>query len=336
MNRSRGAFISGSGAVFSTIAFLQSPTAAAAKFPAKAGTNQPPDHPVNQALRELWNLVRKDTNSQLDVSLVSGGQLGDDSALLKRLMTGEVQFIAVAGGILASVVPAVAVQTVGFAFNGAAQAYKAFDGELGDYVRKEIKNKNLYPFDKVFDNGSRDITVDTKPVRVAADLEGVKMVTSGLPARELFNSLGASALPLATSEVYTALQSKVADGTENFAKNIELAQLYQVQSYLCLSEHVWGAYWLLANFEFWNSLPSSIQAALNQRTAPVAFKQRNDVRAIKVSTLDHLARRGMRINPVDRGNMRAKLAATNYYKNRRDEVGTRAWSLLESYTGKLI
>ena len=156
--------------------------------------------------------------------------------------------------------PVAAIQSVGFAFTDSAHAFRAFDGKLGAYVRSEIATKNLHAFDKIWENGMRQITTSTKPVRNAGDIAGMKIRTpNSRMALDVFKSLGAAPTPLNFSELYTALQTKVVDGQENPLANIEFARFFEVQKNLSLSSHMWGGYWLLAESSWFNKLPADVQ-----------------------------------------------------------------------------
>ena len=78
----RGAFIASSAAVFATVAVVRGP-ARAAEFSGKAGTNQPVDHPLSVAMKDLWDNVRKETNGRVDVTVFPNNQLGGDTAMLQ-------------------------------------------------------------------------------------------------------------------------------------------------------------------------------------------------------------------------------------------------------------
>jgi tripartite ATP-independent transporter DctP family solute receptor len=335
MTSTRAAFITSSAAAFASIAVVRSP-ARAAEFTGKAGTNQPPDHPLSVAMRDLWDAVRKETNGRVDVSTFPNNQLGGDTAMLTQLRSGALQVMTLDGGILESVVPAAAIQSVGFAFKDSQDAFRAFDGKLGEYVRGEIGAKGLHAFDKIWENGMRQITSSAKQVKNVEDLAGFKMRTpASKEALGLFHSLGAAPTPMNFSELYTALQTRVVDGQENPLANIEFGRFYEVQKYLTMSSHMWGGYWLLANGDFWKSLPPDVQAVVTRNASKYTDRQRSDVMKLNDSLIGKLQSQGMTVNTPDRNSMKAKLAASGYYKTTRDEFGPTAWGLLETYTGKL-
>ncbi len=204
-------------------------------------------------------------------------------------------------------------------------------------MRKEIGAKGIHAFEKIWENGMRQITTSSKPIQKADDLTGFKIRTpNSRMALDVFKSLGASPTPLNFSELYTALQTKVVDGQENPLANIEFARFYEVQKNLSLSSHMWGGYWLLAENEWWSKLPRDLADIVTRNAATIADRQRKDVMRLNDTLIGKLQTQGMNVNRLsaaDRATMRAKLP--DFYKRWKGEFGETAWSLLESYTGKL-
>ncbi len=332
----RGAFITSSAAAFASVAFVRAP-ARAAEFTGKAGTNQPVDHPLSVAMKDMWDAVRKETNGRVDVQVFPNNQLGGDTAMLQQLRAGALQVMTLDGGILEGVVPVAGIQSVGYAFADSGAAFKAFDGKLGAYVRGEIAAKGLHAFDKIWENGMRQITTSTRPVRNAVDITGMKIRTPNSKiALDLFKSLGAAPTPMNFSELYTALQTHVVDGQENPLANIEFGRFYEVQKNLSLSSHMWGGYWLLAESGWFNKLPGDVQAVVVRNASKYTDRQRSDVMKMNDSLVNKLKGQGMAVNALteaDRTSLKGKLG--DYYRRWKGEFGTTAWDLLESYTGKL-
>jgi tripartite ATP-independent transporter DctP family solute receptor len=330
----RGAFITTTAATFASIAVVRSP-AKAAEFVGKAGTNQPPDHPLSVAMKDLWEAVRKETNGRVDVAVFPNNQLGGDTAMLTQLRSGALQIMTLDGGIMEGVVPVGAIQSIGFAFADSPAAFRAFDGRVGAYVRGEIEAKGLHPFDKIWENGLRMMTSSTKAVHNDADLAGFKMRTpNSRIALDLFRSLGASPTPMNFSELYTSLQTHIVDGQENPLANIEFSRFFEVQKYLTLSGHMWGGYWLLASGEWWKSVPPDLQAVITRNASTYTDRQRRDVMKLNDTLIGKLHTQGMEvIDKPDRASMKAKLG--EFYSRWKSEFGPTVWGLLEGYTGKL-
>jgi tripartite ATP-independent transporter DctP family solute receptor len=330
---SRTAFIASSSAAFASIAFIKAP-AKAADFTGKAGTNQAVDHPLSVAMKDLWDNVRKESNGRVDVSVFPNNQLGGDTAMFTQLRSGAMQIMTLDGAIMASVVPVAAIPSIGFAFKDSNQAFKAVDGRLGAYIRNEIANKGMYAFEIIWENGMRNVTSSTHPINTADDFSGFKIRTpQGNLYIDLFKSLGAAPTPINFSELYPALQTKIVDGQENPLLNIEFARMYEVQKYLSLTAHMWGGYWLISNGDFWNSLPPDLKTIVTRNARTYGLRMRREVMAMNDSLLAKLKGQGMTVNTPERNGMRAKLG--DFYKKWKAELGSAAWDVLESYSGKL-
>ncbi len=333
---SRRGFTAGSAAALASVAIINRPAVAQAQFQYKYASNISVDHPLNVRMVQLWNAVKKETNDRLQVQIFPNNQLGGDPAMLTQLRSGALQFFTLDGGILQSVVPVAAIQGIGFAFKNSADAFSAMDGPLGTYVRKEIAAKSLYAFPKMWENGMRQITSSTHPMKNAADLVSFKIRTP--PGRlwvDLFKSLGAAPTPITFSEVYLALQNHTVDGQENPYAIIETGRLFEVQKYLSVTNHMWSAFWMLANGDAWKVLPADIQAIVERNAAKYAIMQRRDTALLNASLQDKIRRQGLAVNQADTSTFRAKLRETKFYERWKAEFGTGAWDLLETHSGKL-
>ena len=287
-------------------------------------------------MRECWNAVKAQTNGRLDVQIFPNNQLGGDTQALQQLRSGALQFFTLDGGILQGVVPVAGIQGVGFAFKDSNDAFRAMDGALGDYVRDAIRGAGLYVHPKMWENGMRQITASSKPIRNAADLGGFKIRTPpGELWVDLFRSLGAAPAPLNFNEVYTALQTRVFDGQENPYAIIDTARLYEVQKYLSVTNHMWSAYHFLGNQDAWKELPRDVQGVVERNLTKYALLQRRDTQQRNDSLSEKLVRRGMTINRADTSGFRTKLSSSGFYTKWSGKFGAQAWALLEKSSGKL-
>ena len=75
------------------------------------------------------------------------------------------------------------------------------------------------------------------------DLDGIKLrVMQNNVYIDTFKTLGSNAVPMAFSEVYSALETKTVDGQENPFNNIENMKFYEVMSQIVLTSHLgWPA-----------------------------------------------------------------------------------------------
>jgi tripartite ATP-independent transporter DctP family solute receptor len=210
------------------------------------------------------------------------------------------------------------------------------DGELGALVREQIAKVKLHAFEKIWDNGFRQVTSSTRPILKPADLKGFKIRVPVSPMwTSLFNALGASPVSINFSETYAALQTRVAEGQENPLAIIETAKLYEVQKHLTMTNHMWDGFWFLANADAWNKLPPDLQAIVTRRVNEAGMNERADVAKLNDELAKTLAAKGMSIATPDVEPFRAQLKSAGFYAEWKKKFGDQPWALLEKYAGQL-
>jgi TRAP-type transport system periplasmic protein len=310
----------------------------AADFDLRQYHNQPPDSPLHKRLVEMWAAVKKETGGRVNVqTFPENNQLpGGDPAALKMLIDGELNFFTLNGGSIGSIVPAVNIQSMPFAFRTSAQVYSALDGDLGDYLREEMSKKGIYAVPRAcFENGFHQITCSVRPIRTVGDLEGLKMRAPDSPVYvECWQALGAAPLAININKVYEALKNGTAEAQSNPLGIAELFKLYEVQKYVSLTNHLWTGFNLMANLKLWQRFPSDIQTVIQRNAAKYTKLERADVTALNNGLRGQLTQQGMTFNEVaNTDSFRARLGP--YYASWKKKIGDRAWTLLEGHVGKL-
>jgi tripartite ATP-independent transporter DctP family solute receptor len=328
----RRRFVAASSAAFANIAVIRAP-ARAAQFTYKYGTDQSISSPVTTRAKEMWAAVERETGGRLHVDTFPDSMLGGDTDMMAQVRSGALQFLTEAGQILGSVAPIAQIGAVAFAFANTKAAFNAVDGPLGELIRTEVGKVGVHVLAHPWDNGFREITAN-RPIRNAGDVQGLKMRVPASPITlDLFRALGAAPVPLNVSELYTSLQTHLVDGQENALININQSRLFEVQSTLNLSNHMWDCWWWLCNSDAWNALPPDIQAIVQRNVTKYAALQRADFAALTASLTDKLHRLGMTVYPCDTASFKAHLGG--YYAKWRGVFGDAAWSRLEQSAGKL-
>jgi TRAP-type transport system periplasmic protein len=315
---------------------IMSRPANAAEFTYKFATGQDPSHPVNKRAQEAIDRIRTATNGRLDIKLFPANQLGSDTDLMSQIRNGGVEFFNQASVVLSTLVPAAGIVNTGFAFHDYQEVWKAMDGPLGAYVRAQIEKIGLRTMSKPWDNGFRQITTSTKPIKTAADLKGLKLRVPAAPMlTSLFTALGASPTPINFNEVYSSLQTKLVEGQENPLAIISTARLYEVQKFCTISNHVWDAYWILGNRRAIDRLPKDIQEIVFRELDKSATDERADIAALSSSARNDLQGKGVQIIEADKDSFKMALAKTSFYKDLRAKFGEDAWKLLQNSVGSL-
>jgi tripartite ATP-independent transporter DctP family solute receptor len=239
------------------------------------------------------------------------------------------------GGLIGTVVPAVNVQGIPFAFRDEAQVYKAIDGDLGAHLAKEMAAKGIYAVPRAcFENGFRQITCSVRPIRTVDDLKGIKMRSPDTPVYvECWKALGATPVVFNFNKIYEALKTGEADAQDNPLNVAELLKLYEVQKYISLTNHMWSGFNLIANLKMWQGLPADVQRIIERNAEKYVKLQREDTDTMNHDLAPRLTQRGMTINQPDAASFRARLG--DYYARWKNIIGSKTWALLEGHVGKL-
>lgn len=308
----------------------------AAEFTPKLATGQDPTHPVNRRAQEAIDRIREATSGRVDMKLFPANQLGSDTDLLSQVRNGGVEFFNQSCSVLATLTQAAGIVNTGFAFTDYGSVWKAVDGPLGDYIRAEIAKVGLVAPARFWDNGFRQVTSSTRPIRKPADLEGFKIRVPPAPMlTSVFKSLGAGATPINFNELYSSLQTKVVEGQENALAITASARLYEVQKSCSMTGHVWDGYILLANRRAWASYPADVKKIITAELDRSGVDERADIAALSETLRKDLTAKGIEFIDVDRAEFRAALSKTTFYADWKEKYGPEAWGLLEAAVGKL-
>jgi tripartite ATP-independent transporter DctP family solute receptor len=303
----------------------------------KYGTAFPADHPGTLRIKEAAEAIKKDTGGKVDLQVYPTSQLGSEPDMISQTRAGAIDIMSTAGTNLQTLVPTAGINGVAFAFKDYATVWAAMDGDLGTYVRTALAKVNLHAYDKVLDNGYRNVTSATKPINTPDDLKGFKIRVPGIPLWiSMFKALGASPTAIPFGELYSALQTKVVDGQENPLALIQSAKLYEVQKFCSLTGHTWDGHFIFGNAKKLNALPKEVQLSLDKNLNAAALKQREDIAKLNADAQAQLTKLGITFNKPDPAPFRELLKSSGFYSEWKGKYGDEVWAKLEKYSGKLV
>jgi tripartite ATP-independent transporter DctP family solute receptor len=334
MNLNRRSLMLGAAAGALAAPFIRVGPAMAAEFNLKLANNQPLTHPSNVRVLEANERIKEQSDGRVEITVFPQSQLGADTDVLSQLRSGGVDFFMLSPLILSTFVPNASLNGIGFAFKDYPAVWAAMDGELGAYVRGEIEDKGLYAFDRIWDNGFRQISTSTGPIETPADLENFKIRVPVSPLwTSMFTAFGSAPASINFSEVYTALQTGVADGQENPLAILSNFKLWEVQKYVSMTNHMWDGFWMLSNRRSWGAVPDDLKAVIATNFNDSAVEQRADIEALNASLQGELEANGMAFNFPDTAPFQQKLVDAGFYQEWKEKFGDGAWAILESATG---
>ncbi len=325
------------GAVIGFPAILTHTRVHGADFTMKYANNAPTSHPLTVRIKEATDAIRAETGGKVDIQVFPNNQLGADTDMLSQLRAGGIEFFTLSPLILSTLVPKASVSGIGFAWSGYEKVWPAMDGPLGAFVRGEIKKANLYAFERIFDNGFRQITSSTRPIKTPDDLKNFKIRVPPSPLwTSMFKAFDSAPLTINFAEVYSALQTKVADGQENPLVTIDSAKLFEVQKFVSKTNHMWDGFWFLSSVRVWDKLPADVKQVIEKHVNAAALKQREDTFRLNSTLEKDLTAKGLAFNSVDTAAFQAKLKSAGFYKEWQAKFGEDLWKLLEKSSGATL
>jgi tripartite ATP-independent transporter DctP family solute receptor len=232
--------------------------------------------------------------SGMSVKIFHSGSLGSETEILQQIQMNAVQMGIITLGPFDVFVPEVKVVNFPFMFKSHAQVDRILDGPLGQEVLRALEQAGFKGL-AFSENGFRNLTNDLRPVRRAADAEGLKIrVMESRLHQELWRTLGANPTPMAWP-IYSELQQGAIDGQENPLSVIWKYKLFEVQDHLTLTGHVYSAHICVANLEWFAALPVEQQTLLGSAMRRAARFQRLWNRNSNAEFLDKLKAAGMQV-----------------------------------------
>jgi TRAP-type transport system periplasmic protein len=218
--------------------------------------NDPFDNGTGAMAVVFKSLVESGTNGAVKVEIFPDGQLGKDNEVIQQVKSGVVQSsISTVGGI-ASVYPMIGVLDVPFAYPNIAATYEVFDGPFGQKLGADITKKTGLEVLGFGDSGGFFAFTNSKrPIKSPDDMKGLKIRTMGLESHKtVVSSMGGQPVAINWAEVYTSLQTGVADGQMNPIPIVKFAKFDEVQKYLTLTNHLFTPYVWIMNKGFYDGL----------------------------------------------------------------------------------
>lgn len=333
MGMTRRSFV---GAALATPFVGAARVAHAAEIELKWGSSTPPDHPVNVHAAQACKRILDESNGRVRIQLFPGGQLGGDPDMLSQLRSGGLDLYSGTPPLLTSLVPAAGLSGVGFAFKDYDTVWAAMDGDVGRVMRASAAPLNIHVFERLWDNGFRQISTSARPIASPADLQGFKIRVAVVPLFfSMFQHLGAAPVTLNFSEVYTALQTRLVEGQENPLGLMYLAKFYEVQKFVSLTNHVWDGFVISANRRTFLDLPADVQQLVSRHINEAGLRQRDDIRKLNAEQRTKMESLGIKFNETDPKPFRDKLRQSGYYAEWKKKFGNEAFAALEKYTGAL-
>jgi tripartite ATP-independent transporter DctP family solute receptor len=214
-------------------------------------------------LKTFKESVEKATKGRMKVEIFLNGRLGDNKSCLEQMLSGTLESATISEGELPSFYKDIQILSTPYCFRDNEHFHSIVDGKFGKKLFNNMARKTDIRLLSIFAKSFRSFSNNKRLVKTADDMKGIKIRTMDSPVHQaLVKALGATPVPVAWAELYTALQTGVVDGQENSAQTMLAGSLQEVQKYYTIDKHFIGTSMLVTSESYLKSLPKDIRNAV--------------------------------------------------------------------------
>jgi tripartite ATP-independent transporter DctP family solute receptor len=280
-----------------------------------------------RASKVFAEAVEKASGGKMKVRAIGAAALGSDNQMQQALIGGAQEMMVGSTATLVGITKEMALWDTPFLISNVKEADILLDGPIGDKIKAKLQDKGLVGL-VYWENGFRNLTNSKRAITKMEDMDGIKLrVMQNNVFLSSFQALGANAIPMAFSELFTALETKTVDGQENPFNTILSSKFYEVQKYMTVTNHVYSPWIVTVSKKYWDQLSKDEQKVLMDAAKLSRDFERKDTRDEAAKAMGDLKAKGMQINelsPTEAARMRDKL--TKVYASVAADVGMDLWT----------
>ncbi|HAN52068.1 TRAP transporter substrate-binding protein [Stutzerimonas stutzeri] len=268
------------------------------------------DTPKGKGALLFQKLVRQRLAGQVDVEVYPNSTLVGDADEMQALLDNKVQMLAPSLSKLIEYSPKLEVFDLPFLFDDDAAVARFQKREASRELLRSMAGRGIYGL-AYWNNGLKQMTA-SQPLRNPADAAGLAFRIQPSPVLEAqFAAVDAKAVRLPFSEVSKAMQSGTVQGTEGPWSNLRGQSAAGKPSYVTETNHGVLNYMLVANSEFWTSIPFALRSELENIVLEVTQTVNAEAAAINQREREQLIASGsatlVTLTPEQRQAWRTKM-----------------------------
>lgn len=254
------------------------------------------EEPETIFINTLQSELDKQTNGAVVLDVYPNLQLGSMEEMRDMTASGTLEGILCNINTVTPLYPdAMALVCPGI-FADEAEINEVLRGEWGKaYFREMADATNLYVVG-ICSNGMRCYTSNQGPLNTVDSIKGQTIRVMQNPmCVPMAESVGINAVPMAGSEMYSAMQSGVVDGQENPINSIINDKTYEVQKYLVLDKHMPSILTFVLSDSFYKDLPAEYQSAVDSAVLTASEALAVAIDRVNVEGVEFLREAGIEV-----------------------------------------
>ncbi len=268
----------------------------------KAADVHPQGYPNVVAVQNMGEKLKQQTDGKLEIKVFPGGVLGDEKQMIEQAQMGAIDMIRISMAPVAAILPDIEVFTLPYVFRDEDHMHKVIDGDIGKSIGEKLTNnpKSRLVFLGWMDSGTRNLITKT-PVTTPEALKGMKIRVQGSPvALATLKAMGANAVAMGVSEVYSGMQTGVIDGAENNPPTFVAHNYLPIAKNYTLSGHFITPEMLLYSKVKWDKLSADDQQKILTLAREAQAEQRTLWQAYNADAVEKMKAGGVKFQEIDK------------------------------------
>ena len=261
-------------------AVLMAGSAAAAEVTLRCGNNQPDSMAWNVAIKQLQEVVAKNSGGRIEIVNYPNATLGAEPEMAESCKEGTLDMFIGDPTVGTTFCKELELFALPFLFRDYDHWQASLDGAPGKKYADLIEQKTGMKIIGYWGGSDRNVISVKREVKSIDDLKGFKLRLAPSKLKtDVWQAIGALPVTIAFGETYSAMASGLCDGMENEMPTLLANKFYEPAKNLTLTGHEITVRPMFINAEIFNDLDTDLQEAILKSMAevtPVARKLEKD------------------------------------------------------------
>ncbi|KLK91618.1 hypothetical protein AA309_19005 [Microvirga vignae] len=251
------------------------------------------EHSNTLADKRFAELVAQRTNGAVKIEVYGDANLGNEREIAESVVSGSVDIAPSGMSGIGRFFPELQVLELPYIYKDLDHMQRVAAAIAPD-VEAAFEKQGVRNLGFLF-LGPRSIA-SKKPIETIDDMKGLRLRVPESPLYIGFaKALGAVPTPIPLPEVYSAMETGVADAAEGEPATLSTTKWYETTKSVSLTKHIWHFRFITINKDKFDALPAEQQAVVRQAAADAQKYQAGLVNDFNAKALEEMKAANVKI-----------------------------------------
>lgn len=253
--------------------------------------------PAGEGIQAFADIFQLCTNDQISVDVFADGSLGWPHELAEELVTGNIDVAILPASALQPFASSTGILSAPLVFYNRRHWEVALGGPVIRAINDDLADSTGLRV-LGYLGGEQYGILSTAPITAPEDLEGRSIRVVGI-VENTFEALGASPVPMAFAEIYTALATGTVDAAEATADFVVRARAFETASEFTTSNHRIDTDLIVMSIASIDALSDDARACLNEAAEKASIVGRDAAVSREQAALAALSEIGVGLHRIE-------------------------------------